>query len=63
PGLPRLFDRPKYKQRNVIERMFGWLKERRRLATRYDKLARSFEAMVTLACALRCMRHYFSYKT
>ncbi|MFV1944186.1 transposase, partial [Pseudomonas luteola] len=41
----------------------GWLKERRRLATRYDKLARSFEAMVTLACALRCMRHYFSYKT
>ncbi|MCP1457583.1 transposase [Pseudomonas kilonensis] len=25
PGLPRLFDRPKYRQRNIIERMFGWL--------------------------------------
>ncbi len=22
-GLPRLFDRPKYRQRNIIERMFG----------------------------------------
>lgn len=29
PGLPRLFDRPKYRQRNIIERMFGWLKENR----------------------------------
>lgn len=29
PGLARLFDRPKYRQRNIIERMFGWLKEDR----------------------------------
>ena len=62
PGLPRLFDRPKYRQRNIIERMFGWLKENRRIGTRYDKLAKSFAAMVTLACSLRCMRQYFSYK-
>lgn len=58
-GLPRLFDRPKYRQRNIIERMFGWLKESRRIGTRYDKLARSFGAMVTLACALRCLRQTF----
>ncbi|QHF42178.1 IS5 family transposase [Pseudomonas sp. S34] len=63
PGLPRLFDRPKYRQRNIIERMFAWLKESRRIGTRYDKLAKSFAAMVTLACTLRCLRHYFSYKT
>ncbi|MEB0190828.1 MULTISPECIES: IS5 family transposase [unclassified Pseudomonas] len=63
PGLPRLFDRPKYRQRNIIERMFGWLKENRRIGTRYDKLARSFGAMVTLACTLRCLRQYFSYRT
>lgn len=63
PGLPRLFDRPKYRQRNIIERMFGWLKESRRIGTRYDKLARSFAAMVTLACTLRCLRQYFSYRT
>lgn len=63
PGLRRLFDRPKYRQRNIIELMFGWLKENRRIGTRYDKLARSFGAMVTLACTLRCLRQYFSYRT
>jgi len=63
PGLPRLFDRPMYRQRYIIERMFGWLKENRRIGTRYDKLAKSFAAMVTLTCSLRCMRQYFSYKT
>lgn len=63
PGLPRQFDRPKYWLRNIIERMFGWLKESRRIGTRYDKLARSFAAMVTLACTLRCLRKYFSYRT
>lgn len=62
PGLPRLFDKPKYMQRNIIERMFGWLKENRRIGTRYDKLAKSFEAMVSLACTMRCLRHYFSYR-
>ncbi|MCO7568336.1 IS5 family transposase, partial [Pseudomonas sp. S 311-6] len=61
PGLPRLFDKPKYRERNVIERLFGWLKEHRRLATRYCKLAKSYAAMVTLACWRRCLRQYFSY--
>ena len=41
PGLPRLFDRPKYRQRNIIERMFGWQKESRRIVTRFDKLAKA----------------------
>ena len=45
PGVPRLFDRPKYRQRNIIERMFGWLKENRRIVTRFDKLAKSYAAM------------------
>ena len=35
-GLPRLFDRPKYRKRNTIERMFGWLKENRRIVTRFQ---------------------------
>ncbi|MNJ34416.1 hypothetical protein D3C77_291280 [compost metagenome] len=61
PGLPRLFDRPKYRQRNIIERMFGWLKENRRIVTRFDTLAKSYAAMGSLACAMRCLRHYFSY--
>lgn len=62
PGLPRLFDRPKYRQRNVIERMFGWLKENRSTVTRFDKLAKSYAAMVSLACFMRCLQHLFSYR-
>jgi transposase len=59
PGLPRLFDRPKYRKRNIIERMFGWLKENRRIVTRFDKLAKSYAAMVSLACAMRCCDIFF----
>ena len=62
PGLPRLFDKPQYKKRNVIERLFSRLKEKRRLYTRYDKLASSFKAMVTLACIEKCLRADFSDK-
>lgn len=36
PGLPRLFNRHKYRQRNIIEHMFGWLKESRRIVKRSD---------------------------
>jgi len=43
--------------------MFGWLKENRRIVTRFDKLAKSYTAMVSLACAMGCLRHYFSYRT
>lgn len=57
PGQPTLFYNPKYRQRNIIERMFGWLKESRRIGTRYDKLAKSFGAMVSLAYTMRCLRH------
>jgi transposase len=39
PRLPRLFNRPEYRQRNIIERMFGCLKENHRIVTRFDKLA------------------------
>ncbi|GLR37857.1 hypothetical protein GCM10011247_32550 [Pseudomonas plecoglossicida] len=46
PGLPRLFDRPKYRQRNIIARMYGWLKENRRIVTRFEEPAKSYAAMV-----------------
>ena len=41
-----------YRLRNLIERMFGRLKDFRRVATRYDKLARNFLATVALAAIL-----------
>lgn len=50
------FDQPTYRRRNVIERLVGWLKESRRLATRFEKLAVNFLAMVKLAMIQRCLR-------
>ena len=41
-----------YRQRNLIERMFGRLKDFRRVATRYDKLARNFLAGIMLAAVI-----------
>ncbi|RMU34919.1 ISPs1, transposase OrfB [Pseudomonas amygdali pv. morsprunorum] len=42
--------------------MFSGLKEKRRIFMRYDKLASSFKAMVTLACIEKCLRADFSDK-
>jgi transposase len=43
------FNKRAYKGRNVIERCFCRLKDFRRIATRYDKLARNFLAAIQLA--------------
>ena len=50
------FNKRKYRRRNVVERCIGWLKECRRVATRYEKLATHYLAMVTLAMIQRCLR-------
>ena len=47
----REFDRHVYKDRNLVERFFCRLKQFRRIATRYEKLARNFFGMLSLACA------------
>jgi transposase len=49
-------DRSKYRRRNVVERCIGWLKCCRRVATRYEKLATHYLAMVKLAMIKRCLR-------
>ena len=43
------FDREAYRQRNLVERAVGRLKECRAVATRYDKLALNYRATVQLA--------------
>ncbi len=47
------FDRETYRRRNVVERLIGWLKESRRVATRYDKLTCSYLTFVLLAAMRR----------
>lgn len=61
-GRPPVLDKAQYKRRNAVERLVGWLKEHRSLATRFDKLASSFLAMVKLACIRRLLRACFSDK-
>ena len=56
---PPVLEAEQYKRRNAIERLVGWLKEHRSLATRFDKLASSFLAMVKLACIRRLLRAAF----
>ena len=49
---PRKTDFALYRERNLVERFFGKLKQYRALATRYDKLANTFLAGVALVCIL-----------
>lgn len=46
------FDEHLYVERHHIENLFARLKTFRRIATRYEKLHRTFSAMVSLACIL-----------
>ena len=51
-GFPREYDKELYKRRNLIERFFGWLKQYRRVATRYDKLSVRYLGFVYFAAIL-----------
>ena len=50
--LPFSFDKKSYKQRHRIENAFCRLKDFRRIATRYDRLARNFLASICLVAAV-----------
>ena len=48
-GRPPVFDKTAYRRRNIVERCFQRLKQFRAIATRYDKTALSYQAMIDLA--------------
>lgn len=43
------FNKQIYRKRNIVERLINRLKQFRRIATRYEKRAVNFSAMITLA--------------
>ena len=50
--VERRYDRDLFKSRFLVEHCFARIKRCRRVATRYEKLAVTFLAMVLLACVL-----------
>ena len=49
PGRPQSFDATTYARRNVVERCVNRLKQWRGIATRYEKRAMNYRAMVVIA--------------
>ena len=43
------FNKTHYRKRNIVERLINRLKQFRRIATRYEKRAANFSAMITIA--------------
>jgi transposase len=54
--VQRAYDRERYKDRNLAERYWGKVKHYRRVATRYEKTARNFLAMVHVASIMLLLR-------
>ena len=54
------FDKASYRRRAVVEQCIGWLKEFRRIGTRFEKLAVNFLGMVHLAMIRRYLKLLFS---
>ncbi len=48
----RDYDKVLYKERNLVERLFQKLKHYRRVATRYERLARNYQAMLWLVASI-----------
>lgn len=47
----------RYLRRWKVERLFAWLKNYRRLSSRWERYAGNFLGMVQLACVLILLRH------
>lgn len=54
------FDSQAYRGRAAVEQCVGWLKEYRRIGTRFEKLAIHFHAMLQLAMIHRYLKLLFS---
>ena len=51
-STPIEYDREAYKRRNLVERCVNRMKQFRRIATRYEKTARAYLSMLSIAAAM-----------
>ena len=54
---PVEFDRDKYRQRNIVERLIGWIKESRRILSGFEKTAKNFAGMLKMAFIQQYLRY------
>lgn len=54
---PVKFDKELYRRRNIIGRLVGWLKESRRIFSRFEKTAKNFAGMIKMAFIQRYLRY------
>lgn len=50
------FDREAYRDRNIVERLIGWLKENRRIFSRFEKTAKNFGGFIKMAFIQRYLQ-------
>ena len=50
------FDKQMYRRRNIVERLIGWLKECRRIFSRFEKTAKNFGGMIRMAFIQRYLK-------
>jgi transposase len=50
------FDAQAYRDRNIVERLIGWLKECRRIFARFEKTAINFGGMIKMAFIQRYLK-------
>lgn len=60
PPSAQGFDKETYRRRNVVERLIGNVKEFRRIATRYDKLAANFKSFIPIGFTRLWLKHLLS---
>ena len=56
---PVPFDKDAYRDRNIVERLIGWLKESRRIFSRFEKTAKNFSGMIKVGFIRRYLRLAF----
>jgi len=54
---PVSFDKEAYRRRNIVERLIGWVKENRRIFSRFEKTAKNFGGMIKMAFIQQYLRY------